>query len=163
VHLESLAVRLVTLEELLFDVRFAGGREQGRKPVFVGSDLIADGSRLDHTRSPDRARYPIAAFPVGVLLAAKWGGAAVGPGHAFGAVVGRVHDDRVVGDAEFVELLQQLSDVAVVLDRIDPDPGFTLRLLLEVSENVRTRGVPPAEERLLFGWRAPAGSGEGGI
>ena len=40
-------------------------------------------------------------------------------------------DDRVVGDAELVELVEQLADVAVVLDHavgVDAEPGHALRL-----------------------------------
>ena len=32
------------------------------------------------------------------------------------AVVGRVEDDRVVGDAQIVQRLKQFADIAVVLD-----------------------------------------------
>ena len=32
------------------------------------------------------------------------------------AVVGRVHDEGVVGDAELVEIVQHLADVLVVVD-----------------------------------------------
>ena len=61
-------------------------------------------------------RHPVGALPVGVFLAAERRGAGVRPGVVVRAVVGRVQDDRVVGDAEIVELLEQFADVAVVLD-----------------------------------------------
>jgi len=32
-----------------------------------------------------------------------------------GAVVGRIDHDRIVGDAEIIELFQQLADLAVML------------------------------------------------
>ena len=69
--------------------------------------LMTPGQRIS-------ARHAERAFPVGRLLALERRRAAVGPGHDLGAVVGRVDDDGVVGDAEVVELLQQLADLAVV-------------------------------------------------
>ena len=42
--------------------------------------------------------------------------AGIRPGALVRAVVGRVDDDGVVGDAELVDRLQQLADIAVVLD-----------------------------------------------
>ena len=42
--------------------------------------------------------------------------AAVGPGVHVRAVVGAVHDDGVLGDAELVEQVEQLADVLVVVD-----------------------------------------------
>ena len=73
-------------------------------------------SGLDHARPADERRHAEGAFPVSRLLALERRGAAIGPGEDFGAVVGGVNDDRVVGDAEVVELLEQLADVTVVLD-----------------------------------------------
>ena len=75
----------------------------------------------------------------------------------FGAVVGGVDDDGVVGDAEIVELLQQLADVPVGLDHavgVEAEPGLALRLLLQMREDVHARGVEVAEERLV--WPAAA-------
>ena len=102
-------------------------------------------------------RHAIAAFPVGVLLAAERRGAAVGPGERLGAVVGGVDHDGVVGDAEVVELLQELADLAVVLDHavgIDAEPGLALRLGLEAGPDVHAGRIEPDEERLLVLVRA---------
>ena len=96
------------------------------------------------------------ALPVGVLLTAERRRPAVGPAHLLRAVVGRVHHDRVVGDAEFVDLVEQLADVAVVLDhavRIHAQAGLALRLLLQVREDVHPGRIPPAEEGLVVGHR----------
>jgi hypothetical protein len=93
---------------------------------------------------------------LGVLLAAEHRGAAVGPGEGLGAVVGRIHHDGVVGDAELVELREQLADLAVVLDHavgVDAEAGHPLRCRLEVGEDVHARRVPPQEERLAVGLR----------
>ena len=69
------------------------------------------------------------------------------------AVVGRVHDEGVVGDAELVEQVEHLADVLVVVDhgvvigRL-PAPGLAQALRLGVREQVHVRGVEPDEERL---------------
>ncbi len=68
-----------------------------------------------------------------------------------GAVVGGVHDDGVVGDAQFLELLEQLADHGVVLDHavgVNAEAGLALALWLEVRPDVHAGGVPPDEERL---------------
>jgi hypothetical protein len=99
----------------------------------------------------DGARHAPAAFEVGVLLAAERCRSAVGPAHHLGTVVGRVHDDGVVGDAQLVELVEQLADVPIVLHHaigIDPQTGLALRFLLQVREDVHAGRVPPDEERL---------------
>ncbi len=64
----------------------------------------------------DKARHAIRAFPVRVLLAAEGHGAGVGPGVVVRAVVGGVLDDGVVGQAEFIDQLEQFADMAVVFD-----------------------------------------------
>ena len=70
------------------------------------------------------------------------------------AVVGRVEDDRVVRDAEVVERLEQLADVAIVLDHAIGifGPGGQPWLVAMLRPHVRARVHPgvvePAEERL---------------
>jgi hypothetical protein len=65
------------------------------------------------------------------------------------AVVRRVLDDRVVGEAEVVDQLQQLTDVHVVLDHavavlvLAGEAGVSG---LDVGAEVHARAVPPAEE-----------------
>ena len=67
------------------------------------------------------------------------------------AVVGAVEDEGVVGDSQFVQELQQLADVHVVLDHavgvlvLTGDPA---ELGLDVRAEVHAGSVPPAEERL---------------
>ena len=137
---------------LLDDVRVAGGSQERRDQVLVGAHLVDDRARLDDAGPADDHRDAEAALPVGRLLAAERGRAAVRPGHHLGAVVGRVQDDRVVGDAELVELVEELPDVAVVLDhpvRVDAQAGDALRLGLQVGEDVHPGRVPPHEERLV--------------
>ena len=122
---------VVALQELVVDVRFAGGRDQRRRPVLGGEDVVDLGPRRHQAGPADHRRDAIAAFPIRVLLAAERRRAAVRPGESLGAVVGGVDDDRIVGDAEIVELLQKLADLPVMLDhavRIDAEPGLALRL-----------------------------------
>ncbi len=67
-------------------------------------------------------------------------------------VVGGVDDDRVVGDAQLVEQVEQLADVLVVVDhrvvvRRLPAPGLTHALRLRVRVDVHVGHVHPDEER----------------
>ena len=115
VHLEGLVACAVALQQLVLDVRGASGRHQGRHPVLRRDDIVDLRSRLDETGPTHQGRHPVAAFPVGVLLAPEWRRATVRPSECLGAVVGRVDDDRVVGDAEVVELLQELPNLTIML------------------------------------------------
>ena len=57
----------------------------------------------------------------------------------------------VLSVIEIVKLLQELADVAVVLDHavgIDAEAGLALGLLLEMGPDVHPAGVEPHEERL---------------
>ena len=135
----------------LLHVWLAGGGQQRRQPVLVRDDLVDLGAGLDHAGPAHDQRHAIAALPVGVLLAAERRRAAVGPAEHLGAVVGRPDHDRVVGDAQVVQLLQELADVAVVLDhavRADSEPGLALRLGLEVGVDVHAGRVEPDEPGL---------------
>ena len=86
-----------------------------------------------------------------VLLAAEHRRAAIGPGEGLGAVVGGIHHDGVVLDAELLELVEQLPDHCVMLDHavgIDAEAGLAFGLRLQMREDVHPGGVPPHEERL---------------
>ena len=112
----------------------------------MGEDLVRDLARLDHTGPANQTRHPPAALVVRVLLTAERRRAAVGPAHDLGAVVRRIHDDGVFGDAELVELVEQLADVSVVLDHpvgIHAEARLALRLLLQVREDVHAGRVEP--------------------
>ncbi len=91
-------------------------------------------------------------LPVRVLLAAERGHAAVGPGVHVRPVVGAVDDDRVLREAELVELVQQRTDDVVVVDhrvvvgRL-PAAGLPDALGLRVGAEVHVGGVEPEEER----------------
>ena len=143
---------LPSLQQFFLDAGVAGGGEQGREHVLVRTDVVDDRAGLDDAGPADHAGHAVAAFPLRVLLAAEHRGAAVGPGECFRAVVGGIHDDGVLFEAQFLELGEHLADVAVVLDHavgIDAEAGLALGLLLQVREDVHAGGVPPDEERLV--------------
>ena len=114
-------------EQLLLHVRHAGGGEQRGQHVFVREDVVEDGAGFDDAGPADGAGHAVAAFPVTGLLVAEGRRAAVGPGEFLRAVVGGIHDDGVVLEAEFLELVEELADVVVVLDHavgIDAETGL---------------------------------------
>src|SRR5262249_17508148 len=127
VNAKILARSIVTLQQLLLDVRLAsGGNERGR-PILGGEDLVDLAARWHQARPADHRRHAIAAFPVGVLLTPEGGGTAVGPGERLGAVVGGIDHDGVVSDTEVVEFLKQFADLPVMLDhavRINAEPSL---------------------------------------
>ena len=148
--LEGLAVQRGALQQLVDQVGLARRRREGRDEVLVRADVVDDRAGLDDAGPADQARNAEGALPVGRLLALEGRGAAVRPGNPFGAIVGRVDDDGVVGGAEIVEQLQQLADVAVRLHHavgIEAEAGLALRLLLQMREDVHARGVEIAEPR----------------
>ena len=110
VHLEGLAARLVAAEQLLLDGRLACGGHEGGQPVHVVDDLVGDAAGGKASGPAHHGGHPPAALPVGVLLAAEGRHGGVGPRVQVRAVVRAVEDDRVVGDAELVELGEQLPE-----------------------------------------------------
>src|ERR1700680_3721744 len=114
-------------------------------------DFVRYGSGFDYTRPADHAWHAKCAFPIGILLVAKGRYPSVGPGVHVRTVVGAVHDDGVVGDAEVIELFEEFADDLIVLDhyvmifglpatRLANDFGFG------VSAEVHMGGVEPNEE-----------------
>ena len=99
------------------------------------------------------------AFPVGVLLAAERRHRAVRPRVHVRPVVRRVHHDRVLGDAELVEVVEHLADVLVVVDhRVVVGrlvrPGLAQALRLRVGAQVHVRRVEPTKNGLpALCWR----------
>jgi hypothetical protein len=118
-------------------------------------DLVRDRARLDLSRPAHQHRHPEGALPVGVLLVTERGHGAVGPGVHVRSVVGGVNHDRVFGDSELVQVVQQLAYVLIVLhhgvvvERL-PAPGLTNDLLRRVDPEVHPGGVEPHEEGLLL-------------
>ena len=103
-NLEGLVADLVALQQLGRDVRLSSGGEESRQPVLMADDTVQHRARLNLARPAHERGDPPAAFPIGVLFAAERRDAGVRPGIVVRAIVGRVKDDRIVGDAELVEL-----------------------------------------------------------
>src|SRR5260221_12451506 len=151
IDLERLLPGRVSLLELRRDVRLPGRSYQRGEHVLMGEDVVADSTRLDHTRPADHAGHSPGPLPVSIFLTSKRRGPAVRPAKFLSSIVGGVHDDGIFGDPKIIEFLEELSDVAVVLHHpigIHAETRNTLRLLLEMRENVHPSRVEPAEERL---------------
>jgi hypothetical protein len=110
------ARRIPSLEEPILDAGVVGRRQQSREPVEPRDNTVRDYSWLDVVRPADHRRRSECPFPVGVLLAAEGRHGPVRPRVHVRAVIGRVNDNRVVGDAEIVEGLEQRADIVVVLE-----------------------------------------------
>ena len=88
-----------SLKKFCFDLWVPSGGEQGGEHVFVGTDVIDNGSRGDDAGPLDNARDTVAPLPLGVFFSAKHGGTPVRPGKGFGPIIGGVHDDGVFLEA----------------------------------------------------------------
>ena len=106
VHLEGLAVGLVALHHLGDEVGLTRGGGRGGKQILMGADIIDHLLGFDHPGPADERWHTEGAFPASRLLTLKRRRAAIGPGEDFSAVVRGVNNDRVVSDAEVVELLE---------------------------------------------------------
>src|SRR5262245_2039526 len=98
-------------------------------------------------------RHAVTAFPVGGLLATERRRTAVGPSHYLGAVVGGEDDNGIVGDAEIVEPLEQLPNIAVELDHyvgIDTVAGLALRFRFQMRPHMHAGGIEVGEPRRVF-------------
>src|SRR5271167_3456674 len=80
------------------------------------ADAVQDRSSLDLAGPTEEAWHAPRAFPVGVLLAAEGRIGAIRPSVIFRAVISGIHDDRVVGDAQLVHLIEHHADLLVVSD-----------------------------------------------
>ena len=77
----------------------------------------------------NQTRYSESAFPGGSFFTMKGCGSTVGPADHLSSVIGAVDHDGVVGDAEFVQLVEEHSNVFVVLNHtigIESDARNTL-------------------------------------
>ena len=120
---------VVPFSQLLDEVGLTGRRSECRDEILVCADVVDDRPRRDHAGPTDQAGNTECAFKIRRLLAPKGRGAAVGPCKSFGAIVGGVDYDGVVGDTEVIDQLQQLPDVSISLHhavRIDADSCLAL-------------------------------------
>ena len=132
---------------------FPGHRQERRQPVVVLDDFVGYGIRSDLSRPSHHQRNSESAFPICIFLAAERGHGAIGPGVHVRAVVGRVQDQRVVRNPQFVQQIEQLTDILIVVDhRIVvgrlPPAGLPQAFGFGVREQVHVGRVDPTEERL---------------
>ena len=151
-HLVVVPVGRVPLGALANDIRLARDRAERGDPVVVAHQFVGDRAGLDMARPAHQAGNAERAFPVGVLLRAEVRHGAVGPGVHVRAVVGGVDNDRVVGDAQVVEGLEDRADRLVVLDHAVDVLAVAVLVAAavlgaDVRAEVHARGVEPAEER----------------
>ena len=109
-------------------------------------------ARFDMTRPAHHGRYAVGAFPVGVLFAAERRHAGIGPGVHMRTIVGAVHDDGVVGDAQLVDLVEHGADVFVMVDhriviRALPASGLAQALGFGMGAEMHVSKVDPNEHR----------------
>ena len=119
----------------------------------VLDDPVRDLARLDLARPAHHHRDAEGALPVGVLLAAERRHAAVRPRVHVGTVVGRIHDESVVRDAELIEKVEHLADILVMVDHcvvIVGLPASRLSFVLGLGMGVEMHvgHVQPDKERL---------------
>src|SRR3954447_22312982 len=119
----------------------------------MADDTIQDRACLDLARPANEAWYAPSTLPIGVLLASERRVRAVRPRVVLRPVVGRVHDNGVVGDSQFFELVEYHPDLLVM-----DDHAIAIRVLSALTEvffcdmgpKMHSRRVIPQEERLLL-------------
>src|SRR4051812_22314404 len=95
----------------------------------MADNAIQDRACLDLAWPADEAWYAPSTLPVGVLLAAERRVCAVRPSIVFRPVVGRIHDNGVVGDPQFVELVEYHPDLLIM-----DDHAIAIRVLSALAE-----------------------------
>src|SRR3954451_2916585 len=119
----------------------------------MADNAIQDRAGLDLARPAKEAWHAPSTLPIGVLLAPERRVCAVRPSVVLRSVVGRVHDNGVVGDSQFVELVEDHPDLLVM-----DDHAIAIRVLSALAEvlfrdmgpKMHSRRVIPQEERLLL-------------
>src|SRR5215472_2354453 len=150
-YLKCRVTDLSSLQQVFFGCEVSCRSQQSRKHVFMETDVVNDRAGFNHSRPANETWYAIAAFPIGVLFPAEHRCAPVRPTHRLGTVVGGIHHDRVIGNAQLIKLPEYLSDLAVVLHQtvwIDAETGHALACSLQMRPNVHSSRIPPDEERL---------------
>src|SRR6266568_2643872 len=150
--LERLVSDLHTFQELLFHVGNTCGRKERGEHVFMRKDVIEHRARFDYTGPTNSTWHSVGAFPVSSFLVSERRLTAVGPSHLFRAVVGRIHHDGVVFEAEFFQFVEQQADVVIVLEHtigINTEASLTFPFGRKVRPNMHARRVPPEEEWLV--------------
>src|SRR5215212_6378222 len=119
----------------------------------MADDTIQDRACLDLARPADEAWYAPSTLPVGVLLAPERRVCAVRPRVVLRSVIGRVHDNGVVGDSQLFELVEDHPDLLVMDDHaiaIRVLSALTEVLFCDMGPEMHSRRVVPKEKRLLL-------------
>src|SRR3954453_8825148 len=123
----------------------------------MADDTIQDRACLDLAGPADEAWYAPSTLPVGVLLAPERRVCAVRPSVVLRSVVGRIHDNGVVGDSQFFELVEYHPDLLVMDDHaiaIRVLSTLTEVLFCDMGPEMHSRRVVPQKKRLIcFGLR----------
>src|SRR4051795_1502164 len=119
----------------------------------MADDTIKERACLDLARPAKEAWHAPSTLPVGVLLAPERRVCAVRPSVVLRPVVGRVHDNGVVGDSQFFELVEYHPDLLVMDDHaiaIRVLSALTEVLFCDMGPEMHSRRVVPQEERLVL-------------
>src|SRR5215469_10612841 len=106
-------------------------------------DTVGDAAWRNVAGPLDHAGYTDSAFPGGSLLAAEGGISAIRPEHELVAVVGGVDHDSVVIHTHIFQLLQNRSDLLVVLEHARANNVFFGASLVHSHLHVLGIGVGP--------------------
>src|SRR5581483_1313474 len=79
-------------------------------------NAVQNSARLDLAGPTHKAWNSPCAFPVGIFLTAKRSIGGVRPSVVLRAVISGIHHDGVVGDSQFVEFIEHLTDLLVMRD-----------------------------------------------
>ena len=115
-HLEGLVADFHALQELLFHVGHARRREDRGQHVQVRHNVVVHHAGGNVARPFDHAGHAVSAFPVRVLLAAEGRHGRIRPAIHVRTVVGGIHDQRVVGNAQVIQGLEHRAHVLVVVN-----------------------------------------------
>src|SRR3954466_14628099 len=119
----------------------------------MADNAIQDRAGLDLARPAKEAWHAPSTLTVGVLLAPERRVCAVRPSVVLRPVVGRVHDNSVVGDSQFFELVEYHPDLLVMDDHaiaIWVLSALAEVLFCDMGPKVHSRRVIPKEKRLLL-------------
>src|SRR5580698_812134 len=120
----------------------------------VLDNLVGHNPSFDRAGPADQLWYAKCSLPVRVLFAPERSRARIWPTIPVRSIVGGVDDDGVLGYAQFIEAVQYLADIAVVIDHGVvvvglPQPRLTPTFGLRVCVEVHVCGVHPHEKRCL--------------
>lgn len=148
-------VQLDTLLQFFLDVWGTGDSCECRQPVFVRDDAVAGSSSGKFSGPTHKRRYAECAFPVGVLLVPEGCSSAVRLGVVVRSIVGRVQHNRVVGDLQFIDQVEQLANMHIMLNHavvvlVRVWASEVLMLLFDMRAEVHSCCIPPAEKGFAF-------------